>query len=191
MKELKRVLGVDDGPFNRAIERRTVLVGVMTRFDGYVEGIVTRDVEIDGNDSTDSILSMFDAHFSSQIDYVILNGITFAGFNICDMNEINNATGVPVISITRRKPDILSMRDAIKKHFMDHERRIEILMKTENCEIRLKNGQILYVNVAGLDIDQAIEVIEKSIVRGNIPEPVRLAHMVAGSIKRGENKGRS
>lgn len=191
LKELKRVLGVDDGPFNRDVDRETSLVGVMTRFDGYVEGVVTRMVEIDGTNSTDRILSMFDSHFASQIDYIMLNGVTFAGFNICDICSLNEKTGRPVVSITRRLPDINEMESALKKHFADHTERIRILKKTETREIRLKSGNYVYANVVGISVEDAALLIDKTIIRGNIPEPVRLAHMIAGAIKTGENKGRS
>lgn len=184
-------MGVDDGPFDRFSETSTVLVGVMTRFDGYVEGVVTGEVDIDGVNATDAVISLFKAHFSPQVDFLLLNGLTLAGFNICDIGKINRETGIPVISVTRKEPDIGSMIAAIRKHFPDHEERIGILNGTEIHRITLKSGKEVFVNASGLDIKDAAEVVNRSIVRGNIPEPIRLAHMIAGSIKRGENKGRS
>lgn len=191
MKELKRVMGVDDGPFDRERDTTTVIVGVMTRFDGYVEGVATGEVDIDGTNATDAVISLFAAHFSSQIDFLLLNGVTLAGFNMCDIERIYAETGVPVISITRKEPDIGSMGAAIRKHFSDYAVRISILEKTKVHRITVRSGAEVFVNVSGVDIDEAAEVVKRSIVRGNIPEPIRLAHMIAGSIKKGENRGRS
>ncbi len=191
VKELKRVFGIDDGPFNRDRDKETFIVGVMARFDGYVEGIATRTVEIDGTDSTEKLLSMFQSHFASQIDYIMLNGVTLGGFNICDITEINRQTGRPVVSITRRKPDLDEMKSALRKHFDDYEERISILEKTSPRAISLKSGKIVYANIISLSDQEASELISKTIIRGNMPEAIRLAHMIAGAMKNGENKGRS
>lgn len=190
MKPLKRVLGIDDSSFDREVEERTLLVGVLARFDGYVEGVVTREASIDGMDSTDAIISMFSAHFGSEVDYVMLNGITFAGFNICDLNRVWKETGVPVVSITRKRPDIESMNSAVRKHFPDHERRIEVLTSTVPVEITIRPGSKVYANIVGMELQEASELIRKTIVRGNMPEPVRLAHIIAGGIKNGESRGK-
>lgn len=187
MKQLKRVLGVDDGPFERDRDTNTFIAGVLARFDGYVEGVAARTVEVDGLDSTEKIISMFNSRFSNQADFIVLDGVTFAGFNLCDLTEIFHDTGKPVVSVTRKKPDIEGMRGAIRKHFADHERRIEILGKTEVREIVLKSGSSVYVNMVGISEKDARELIGKTIIRGNIPEPVRLARMIASAMKDGKD----
>lgn len=190
MKKFKRVLGVDDGPFNRESEQKAPIVGVMARFDGYIEGIAIRSVEIDGTDATEQIVSMFQTHFGSQIDYVMLNGITVAGFNICDIERIKETTGVPVMSVARKNPDVASMLGAIRKYFSDYVVREKILLKSSIEPISLKNGKMIYVNLAGIKKNEALLVIERTVIRGNIPEPIRVAHMIAGAIKNGESKGK-
>lgn len=190
MKLYKRVLGIDDGPFDRASDLKVSLVGVLARFDGYIEGVAKRTVTVDGMDSTDTVVSFFDAHFGSQIDYVMTNGITVAGFNILDIADIYDRTGKPVISVTRKEPDVDSMVKAIRKHFEDSERRIGILTSLETKEIQLDSSTTLFANLAGIELPEALEALQKSTIRGNIPEPIRLAHMIAGAIKNGENRGK-
>ncbi len=190
MKRYKRVFGIDDGPFSRDSDSRAPLVGVMARFDGYMEGLAVRSVAVDGTDSTETVLSMFEAHFSSQIDYIMLDGITVAGFNVCDIVRISNETGRPVICVTRKDPDLERMAEAIRKYFTDSFERISTLTSTEVKRVVLKTGSPLYINVAGCSKDEAVEAIERSIIRGNIPEPIRMAHMIAGAIKNGENRGK-
>lgn len=183
VKPLKRVLGVDDGPFDRERDTETFLVGVLARFDGYVEGVAARSVEVDGMNSTEQVLSIFHSNFATQADYIILDGVTFAGFNICDITEIHLKTGKPVVSVTRKMPDVEDMKSALKRHFEDHETRTGILEKTDAREIRLKSGNTVYANTAGISEKDAGELIGRSIIRGNVPEPVRLAHMIAGAMK--------
>lgn len=191
VKEYLRVLGIDDGPFNRDEDRKTVLVGVLMRFDFYIEGVMVREIEVDGTDSTEKIISMLRTHFSEDIDFIVSNGITFGGFNICNMNEIYSETGVPVVSITRKMPDINSMISAIEKHFEDSESRIGILNQYRIEKMEEKNGTSVYVNRAGISKNDAGELVNRMLIRGNIPEPVRVAHHIATAIRKGESYGRT
>ena len=43
MKSGLRILGLDDGPFKRDSDTKTVLVGVLMRVNSYVEGISVRN----------------------------------------------------------------------------------------------------------------------------------------------------
>ena len=48
----------------------------------------------------------------------------------------------------------------------------------------------LYINRAGISLNDAIMLINKTTYMGNIPEPVRMAHLVATAIKNKESHGR-
>lgn len=191
MKEYLRVLGIDDGPFDRDSDRETVLVGVLMRFDFYIEGVIVRNIRVDGNDSTEKIISMMRTHFSGDIDFAVTNGITFGGFNVCSINDIYSETGVPVVSITRRKPDIGMMISAIEKHFEDSDLRIGMLNQYHIEKIIEKNGKPVYINRVGIEKSDAVELVNRMLIRGNIPEPVRVAHHIATAIKKGESYVRS
>ena len=43
---------------------------------------------------------------------------------------------------------------------------------------------------AGIDIEQAVKLLDTAIVRGNYPEPLRLAHIFAGALTMGESRGK-
>lgn len=45
----------------------------------------------------------------------------------------------------------------------------------------------LYIKCWGMRFEEAKEVIKLSIVRGAIPEPLRVAHLIASGIKTGES----
>ncbi|MEM4834886.1 MAG: DUF99 family protein [Ferroplasma sp.] len=190
MKSGLRILGLDDGPFKRDSDTKTVLVGVLMRVNSYVEGISVRNITVDGIDSTETILSMVYGRFREDIDFIMSNGITFAGFNIMDISTINQATGIPIISITRKKPDMDSMFSALELHFSDYAERIEILKKTSVNEIGY-DGKKLYINCSGISQNEAIYLIKKTTVMGNIPEPIRIAHLIATAIINGESHGKT
>ncbi len=188
MKRGLRILGIDDGPFKKGENYKTVLVGVLTKFNSYIEGITIRKIDIDGTDVNDQILSMFNGRFNREINLIMTNGITFGGFNIMDISLIHDKTKIPVISVVRKKPNIASMENAIIKHFEDSEYRISIIKKSYPEEF-LFSGKKLYVNYAGLDYTEVKGIIEKTTIMGNIPEPIRLAHIVATAIIKGESYG--
>ncbi|MDD5779140.1 MAG: DUF99 family protein [Candidatus Thermoplasmatota archaeon] len=41
-----------------------------------------------------------------------------------------------------------------------------------------------------MSIEEATEILKISIVRGAIPEPIRVAHLIATGIKTGESYGK-
>jgi hypothetical protein len=42
-----------------------------------------------------------------------------------------------------------------------------------------------------MELAEAEEIIKRSMVRGAVPEPLRLAHIIASGLARGESKGRA
>ncbi len=190
MKNGLRILGIDDGPFRKGVDKSTVLVGVIIKFNSYIEGIITNTVSIDGTDIDEKIVSIAGGRFKKEINFIMTNGITFGGFNIMDSEYVFKNTDIPVISVVRENPDIESMKMALTKHFKDYKERIEILERSSVHCINI-NGKKLYINNTGIDIDSAKIVIKNSTVMGNMPEPVRIAHIIASAIINGESYGRA
>ncbi len=171
-----RVLGIDDTPFFKG-DRYSFIIGVIMRLDGYIEGIIKNRIEVDGNDVNLRILEMIDSRFKSNIRAIILNGITFGGFNICDIYRLNYDTGIPVISVTGREPDIASMENAIKLHLKDLQG-IGVLRKMD--PVPVYNGKYkIYINYAGINLKDALRLIVSNTVRGKMPEAIRIADIVS------------
>ena len=49
----------------------------------------------------------------------------------------------------------------------------------------------LWVQRAGINMDETVQVMQTSTEHGNIPEPLRTAHMIAGGVVDGESRGRA
>ena len=49
----------------------------------------------------------------------------------------------------------------------------------------------VFVQRAGLDIAEARALLVATTLHGNIPEPLRLAHLIAGGIVTGKSRGRA
>ncbi len=185
-----RVLGVDDAYFVPHKGGKTYIVGVVMRASFYIDGFVVREITVDGEDVTDAIASMLlDSKYRSDIKFVMTQGITFGGFNILDIKKLYEIAKKPVIVISRRKPDLDSMFSALKNHFPDWEKRSKLLTEVEIEGV--KNGRYtIYIQRMGVDKNTALEIMRKFTIRGAIPEPLRIAHLMASALKLGESKGK-
>ena len=121
----------------------------------------------------------------------MVDGITLAGFNIVDIKELNERTGIPVIVINRKLPDLEKVRRALKR-FDDFEERWKAVENAgEIKECYVKKGKKIYFQAKGMNEETAREVIKISTTRSFIPEPLRIAHIIATGIVRGESYGRA
>ncbi|MCO6040903.1 DUF99 family protein [Thermococcus alcaliphilus] len=184
-----RVIGFDDGTFSfksKLRKGRTILVGVVMKGSQDVVGVVTRWIEIDGKDSTEKMIDAVNNSRFKDLRVIMLKGITYAGFNVVDVERLSKETGLPVIIVIRKKPDLRAMEDALRKHFSDADERIALLRKAG--EIReLIPGKVFY-QAYGIPPHQAEEIIKLTQKSSLIPEPLRLAHMIASAVITGESK---
>jgi uncharacterized protein len=130
------------------------------------------------------------SRYMDQIKAVMLDGITFAGFNVVDVERLYSSTGIPVITITRDKPDLDEMRSALMKHFEDWKERYAVITKLELRKVKTEHRPV-FVSSCGGDQREMDSLVPAATVRGAIPEPVRIAHIVASAMVRGESYGGS
>ncbi|MBC7081586.1 MAG: DUF99 family protein [Thermoplasmatales archaeon] len=188
MKKEIRIIGIDDMPFSFN-DSFTDIVGVVMRGGKYLEGVLKTTIEVDGKDATDKIIDMIQASgHRGQIKIIMINGVALGGFNIVDCEKLFNATDIPVITVARKKPNIDKIEEALKKHFDDWRERIDLINKGRTEEIKLRYP--IYIKYFGIGKKSAIDAIKLSIIRGAIPEPIRVAHLIATGIKKGESRGR-
>lgn len=146
--------------------------------DSSIDCVRISNIEVDGLDATDNLLSMI---VGSKAEAVILSGITFAGFNIVDPSRILEGTGIPVIIYSGKRPDNQSMFLALKAHFDDWSRRWRIIEELgEVHELSTWRGDpLVYFEVVGQSPSWAKGVLKRSAMICRIPEPVRMAGLIA------------
>ncbi|ASJ01337.1 endonuclease dU [Thermococcus gorgonarius] len=184
-----RVVGFDDGTFSFSSKLRrekTVLIGVVMKGSSEVVGVLSRWITVDGTDATDAIIDAVNSSRFKDLRVIMLKGITYAGFNVVDLEKLYRETGLPVIVVIRKKPDLKAMEEALRKHFSDAEERIRLLRRAPPL-MELIPGK-LYIQTVGLPFKTASEVVEVTTKTGLTPEPLRLAHMIASAVMTGESK---
>ncbi len=184
MKKEIRMVGIDDGCFDKFNDSEVIVVGAFFRGGSSLDGVMSTKADVDGIDSTEKIAGMINrSKFRSQIQAVFLDGIAVGGFNVIDIEALSRKTKIPVIVIIRRKPDLKKIHSALKKLGMDS--RIRLL---ENAGEPVRMGEI-YVQHTGIKEGDVREMLRIACTRSCIPEPVRAAHLIAQGITMGESRG--
>jgi len=190
MKPQIRVLGIDDSPFEFG-DGESLVVGALVRAPNYLEAVMKTTVQVDGTDSTDRIARMIaESRYRDQVKAVMIDGIALAGFNVVDIAGLHETTGLPVLTLTRDPPDMGEIRSALMKHFVDWEHRYSLMAGLELRQLETPHKP-LYACGVGLPWGDFQEVVRLTTVRGAVPEPVRMAHLVAAAMVKGESRGRS
>ena len=190
MKKQIRLLGIDDSPFSFNDDFSSV-IGVVMRGGNYIEGVLKNQVSIDGSDATKIVIEMVQkTRHKKQLKAVMIDGVALGGFNIINISKVYTSTTIPVITITRDKPDFDKIKMALSKNFIDWKERLSLIKKGKLYEIDTKYNPI-FIKCEGLSIEETKEIITLSTIRGVIPEPIRVAHLIASGIVRGESYGKA
>jgi len=190
IKEEIRILAWDDGPFEFKTKGNDILVGVIFRGGKILDGLLKTEVEIDGIDATEKIIEKTLKTKHKDIRIIMLDGITFAGFNTVDIKEIYEKTNLPVIVVNRKKPDFKKFIETLKRMSNSRKR----LKCVENAGpiywVSVKNKRVCF-QCYGIRKDDAAKIIKESSTMSLIPEPLRVAHLIATGFVLGESVGRA
>jgi hypothetical protein len=180
------VAGFDDCPFERDHRGDVRVVGAV--FTGLsLEGVLCGRVRRDGANATRNIARLVaESKFRRQLQLVMLQGIALAGFNVVDLHDLHRRLELPVLVVTRRRPRLESVREALLQRVPGGARKWALIDRLGPPEPVAG----VYVQRVGLSAAQAEEVIRRFAVQGRIPEPLRTAHLIAGGITTGESRGR-
>jgi len=189
VKDEIRLLGVDDASFEFS-QDQSYLIGSIFRGGKFLEGLIIKQITVDGFDVNDKIIAMINkSRHGSQINTILLDGITFAGFNIAQLRKIASATGRGVVAVSRKEPDLKRVKRALK-HVNESEKRLDMIEAAGQAkELRLEQGNV-YFQHQGVTEDKARQILQLSATRSLIPEPIRVSHMIGSALVEGETKGR-
>jgi endonuclease V-like protein UPF0215 family len=181
-----RVLGVDDGVFTSRVKGFAPIVGVVFRGGYWLDGVMHTKVEVDGFDATEKIASMIinSPHYK-QLRVIMLDGITFAGFNVVNIKELNSGTKLPVIAVTREKPNLTEIREAIKNLLENEERWKTMKSAGKMFEVSTRSeNEKVYMQTSGILEGDARKILKLTSTRSSVPEALRVAHLIASGISK-------
>lgn len=185
MSRHSNVVGFDDAPFPRDHRGNVPLVGAVfsgRRLDGVVVGRVRRDGANAARVIADVIST---SRFAPQLQLILLQGVAVAGFNVVDVHWLHRRVALPVLVVVRRAPRMVRIHRALAR-VRGGERKWRLIDRLGQPE---PLGGV-YVQRIGLTRDEAQAVLGRLALSGPIPEPLRVAHLLAGALATGQSRGR-
>jgi uncharacterized protein len=183
-----RVIGFDDTPFDTltAEHQMVNICGVVcntTKFEGMLWAEVTKD----GTDATGKVIDMLEkSKFNDQVHAVLFDGIAFGGFNILDISQISEQLNRPCIAVMRDIPDFESIEQAVDKVHKSEVR--NALIKKAGTVYSLNT---FHFQVKGCTPDEGARLLQTVTENGNVPEALRIAHLIGSAVKTGQSGKRA
>jgi hypothetical protein len=181
IKPQTRILGIDDGPLAPWV----LVVGVVFRGGSWMDGLVSCTIQRDGLDATNKITEMVSSCRYKDLRFLMTDGVTFAGFNTINIRKLHMDTGLPVIVVTRRNPNYEKIRRALERLPYKEKRWKDIEDAGDIHSISL-GAHSLFFQYAGAEREEVEKILHLTSIHSLLPEPVRIAHIIATGVVGGE-----
>lgn len=185
-----RVLGIDDGDFVPREKGLVDLIGVVYRGGYWLEGVMRTEIQVDGMDATEKIAAMIkESPHYKQLRVIMLDGITFAGFNVVDIKELSQKVKLPVITVVREKPDLDAIKKALENLPEPEKRWAAMKSAGELIEVHTRGAEgAVYMQTAGISKADAETITRNTSLRSNVPEALRVAHIIASGFAKSKER---
>ena len=178
MRKLAHVIAFDDMPFPRVHRGDVGIVGVVyagARFDGVVAGRVRRDGANAARVMAELIVG---GRFREHIGLILLQGIAVGGFNVVDVFALHRRTRLPVLVVADHAPNMDAIREALLTRVRGGARKWAIIERLGPME----KVEGVHVQRVGISAEHAAEAIRRFAINGRMPEPLRVAHLIASGV---------
>ena len=176
-----RALGIAEC-FRKGLSRRSVLAGVVMRADLIVDGFSFSSATVGGLDATEAVLRLYERLGRKDVNVIMLNGCVISWYNVVDLGEVADRTGKPLICVTYEPSP--GLEKYFKQYFpSDWPERLAIYERNgPRKAVELRTGHRVFIRALGVEEEEAIRVLNKFTLHGSIPEPLRLARLLARSV---------
>jgi endonuclease V-like protein UPF0215 family len=175
-----RALGIAESYAGRS---HSLLAGVVMRKDLRIDGFCLGRVTVGGMDATGTVLSMIHDLDRRDINVVLISGCVIAWFNVIDLGRVAEESGIPVICVTYEESD--GLLEDIRYHFPHDEDRAGAYRRLgERDPVDLGGNRTIYLRAAGIGPADAARVCRDFTLEGKIPEPLRVARLLARQVFR-------
>lgn len=175
-----RALGVAES--FRQGQRRSVLAGVVMRSDFVIDGVAVGRTSVGGDDATSSISHLFRKFGRNDINLILVSGAILSLYNIIDVDLLAKKTKLPVICLTYK--ETAGIEDSIRRHFPSGagKKLVAYAKLGKRTGVKLHTGHRVYVRTAGMEIETTQPVLDMFTLQGSVPEPVRVAKLLARAL---------
>jgi endonuclease V-like protein UPF0215 family len=172
-----RALGVAES-FKQG-RKSSVLAGVVMRSDFVIDGVAIGKTSVGGDDATASIVSLYRRLKRNDVNLILVSGAILSLYNIVDVDELSRRSKLPVVCLTYKETS--GIEGSIRRHFPDTAgTKLKAYRRLgRRTGVLLGSGHKVYVRMSGLELSTLKPVLEAFTLQGSIPEPVRVAKLVA------------
>jgi len=163
LKTETRVIGIDDGGTQR---KRRVVVGAIFRGALWLDGVVSSIVDVSTGSLGRALGDMVaTSRFYKELRFAILHGSMLRCARSSILTDFNSTTNMPTIAFLHRGQN--KSFDCVAER------------KTDIVGFRFHTFSVYCV---GLTIEDAGEVLRITSLRDGIPEPIRVAGLIASAV---------
>jgi endonuclease V-like protein UPF0215 family len=175
-----RALGIAESFSGRAV---STMAGVVMRKDLRIDGVALASLTVGGMDATGAVLGIIGALARRDINLVMVSGSVIAWYNILDPEAVSEQSGLPVIVVTYEESE--GLEEDIRHHFPGDEERLAAYRRLGGrVPVELGGGDVVFTRATGISEKDAARVIRDFTRDGKVPEPVRVARLVARAAMR-------
>ena len=186
-RRISHVVGFDDAPFERSHRGDVLVVGAVFAGDR-LDGVISTKVRRDGANAAQRLIDCITgSKYFDQLRAILLQGIAFAGFNVVDLQRLHEATGLPVLVVARYRPDLQAIRKALLEQVRGGARKWRLIEAAGPMEAMAG----VCVQRCGITAEHAARLLDGLQQNSRLPEPLRVAHMIAGGVTTGESRHRA
>lgn len=180
----RHTIAIDDAPFDKSRGGEVLVIGVVMAGPALVEGVITTSVPMDGEDVTAKLATWVrSSRFHPSLRAILMEGLTIAGLSVVDLPRLAAETGIPAISVDRRRPPPGRLESTLAKLGMSDR------IRSLEAAGPLHEGEALFFACAGIEPSGARIILAENRGRSAVPEGVRLAHLIGQGIVLGESRG--
>lgn len=180
-KKAVRALGIAES-FVKGVSQRSVLAGVVMRADRVLDGFGFASATVGGMDATDQIIELHATLEREDINVLLLNGCVISWYNVIDLHRVAEETRRPLLCVT------YEASEGLDHYFLelfpdDGPRRVEVYHKNGGrIPLTLPTGHTVYIRFIDMTLDEAKGLLRKFTLHGAVPEPLRVARLLARSL---------
>lgn len=180
-----RALGIAES-FQKGESREAILAGVVMRGDFQIDGFALTKITVGGLDATEGVLRLFEDLKRRDINLLMLNGCVISWYNIIELGKVFREINLPLICVTYEESE--GLEKFFEDNFKDWKRRVAKYKRLgTRTPIKLRTKKKVLVRFLGIENEKEVKrVLDKFTIQGAVPEPLRVARLLARTIMRSE-----
>ena len=180
--EKKGLRGLAIAESFRQNSSKSILSGVIMRNDFQIDGFTFGHATLEGDDSTQAIIQMYEKLRRPDINYLLISGLILSMYNIVNLKKLYDFLQLPVIGITYNESQ--GIDESIKYHFpKSFEKKLSQYKQIgDRTKLKLHTNYDLFVRLEGCNVTEAQHLLDTITIQGSIPESIRVAQLLSKSL---------